>query len=496
VCEAVIELGQLVDRILGLHGWAVLAVVFLAPALEASAFLGVVIPGEIAVLLGGVLAFQHRAPLPAVLVAAVAGAIIGDSVGYLVGRRWGRRLLDGSVGRLVARHHLGRAERYLAERGGPAVFFGRFTAALRALIPGLAGMAGLHYRTFAVYNAAGGLLWASGFVLLGYVAGTGWRQVEQVAKRASLLLLLALVAIGLLVVVVRWLTRHPDRVRALADRQLERPWVARLRDRYQRQLAFVARRLRPGGALGLSLTATVAALVGAGWAFGAVLQDVLARDELELVDRPVAVFFVRHREAWLTRVMQDLTNLGSIRILLPLMVVVGLGWWLARRTWWPLGLLAAAYAGAELAFNAIKELVHRPRPPAVILLKPVAGPGFPSGHATQAVAVYGMLAALSAAATVRWSRKVAAWALAVVITGVVAVSRLYLGAHWLTDVLGGLALGAAWLFALLVSVRTIGRLRENRPDQPAAPAGGDPTPPTTIPSTATRQPPTTRGLHG
>src|SRR4029453_8739875 len=197
------ELGQLVDRILGLHGWAVLAVVFLAPALEASAFLGVVVPGEIAVLLGGVLAVEHRVPLPAVLAAAVAGAIVGDSVGYVVGRRWGRRLLDGSVGRLVPGQHLDRAERYLADRGGPAVFFGRFPAPLRALIPGLAGMAGLQYRTFALYNAVGGAIWASGFVLLGYVAGTGWRQVEAVAKRASLLLLLTLAATALLVITVR-----------------------------------------------------------------------------------------------------------------------------------------------------------------------------------------------------------------------------------------------------------------------------------------------------
>jgi membrane-associated phospholipid phosphatase len=348
-------------------------------------------------------------------------------------------------------------------------------------------------RSFAVYNAAGGLAWASGFVLLGYVAGSGWRQVEQTAKRASLLPLLALVATALLVVAVRWLVGHPDRVRALAERQLARPWLARLRDRYQHQLAFLARRLRPGGALGLSLTATVAALVAAGWAFGAVLQDVLARDELELVDRPVALFFVRHREAWLTRGPQDLTNLGSIRVLLPLIMVVGLGWWLRHRTWRPLRLLAAACAGAELAFNAVKELVHRPRPPAVILLKPVAGPSFPSGHATQAVAVYGMLAALAAATTPRWSGKVTAWALAVVIIAVVAVSRLYLGAHWLTDVLGGLALGAAWLFALLASVRTIGRLHAHSPDQPAG-GGGDPTPPTT-PSTAPRPPPT-GGRHG
>jgi undecaprenyl-diphosphatase len=470
----------------------VLAVVFLAPALEASAFLGVVIPGEVAVLLGGVLAFQHRAPLPAVLVAAVAGAILGDSVGYLVGRRWGRRLLDGSVGRLVRGEHLDRAERYLARRGGPAVFFGRFTAALRALIPGLAGMAGLRYRTFAAYNAAGGTLWAAGFVLLGYVAGTGWRQVEQAAKRASLLLLLALAAVAVLVLAVRWLIRHPQRVRALADRQLQRPLIARLRERYRRQLGFLARRLRPGGALGLSLTATVAALVAAAWAFGAVLQDVLARDELELVDQPVAWFFVRHREAWLTHLMQDASNLGSTRLLLPLVLLVGLGWWLRRRTWRPLGLLAAAYAGADLAFNAVKQLVHRPRPPAAILLKPVAGPGFPSGHAAQAVAVYGTLAALTAAGTPAWSRKVNAWAAAVVVAGVVAVSRLYLGAHWLTDVLGGLALGAAWLFALLTSVRTIGRLRARPPDHPTAEGGPAPG----APSAPTSPAPANQGRHG
>jgi undecaprenyl-diphosphatase len=337
---------------------------------------------------------------------------------------------------------------------------------------------------------------ASGFVLLGYVAGTGWRQVEGVAKRASLLLLVALLATAALVVAVRWLIRHRDRVTALVDRQLQRPWVARLRDRYQRQLAFLARRLQPGGALGLSLTITVAALVGAGWAFGAVLQDVLARDELALVDRPVARFFVDHREAWLTRTLQDLTNLGSVRILLPLILLVGVGWWRRRRTWRPLALLAAAYLGADLAFNAVKELVRRPRPPVGILLKPVAGPSFPSGHVTQAVAVYGMLAALAAAATSSWARKVTAWALAIVISGLVAVSRLYLGTHWLTDVLGGLALGAAWLFALLTSVRTLDQLRAHPTEQPppAATQRDDPAAPTR--PTQARGSPATGGPHG
>ncbi|MDP9222082.1 MAG: DedA family protein, partial [Actinomycetota bacterium] len=176
---------HLTDYVLALHGWAALAVVFAVPALEASTFLGIVFPGEIAVLLGGVLAFEHRVSLAAVLVAAICGAVIGDTVGYAVGRRYGRRLLEGSLARLVKRRHLDRAERHLAERGGKAVLFGRFTAALRVLVPGLAGMSGMPYRRFAVYNVAGAVAWATETALLGYLGGSSWRHVERVASRVG-----------------------------------------------------------------------------------------------------------------------------------------------------------------------------------------------------------------------------------------------------------------------------------------------------------------------
>jgi len=201
-------MGRLADLILHLHGWGALLVVFAVPALESSAFLGFVFPGEVAVLLGGVLAFQHKVTLPGALSAAIAGAVIGDSVGFQVGRRWGRTLLRGTIGRFVKQDHLDRAERYLAERGGKAVFFGRFTAALRVLIPGMAGMSGMPYGTFAAYNVAGGALWAGGFVILGFVAGNGYKHFEKVAKQASLLLLLGGVAIALAVFAARWAIRH------------------------------------------------------------------------------------------------------------------------------------------------------------------------------------------------------------------------------------------------------------------------------------------------
>src|SRR6266480_5173648 len=116
------------DRILMLPGWLVLALVFAFPALEASAFVGFVFPGEIAVILGGVVASQGRVPLAAVMVAAVSGAIVGDSVGYAIGRRWGRSLLHGTLGRLplIRREldkHLDKAQAYVRRRKGSAVFF-------------------------------------------------------------------------------------------------------------------------------------------------------------------------------------------------------------------------------------------------------------------------------------------------------------------------------------------------------------------------------------
>lgn len=449
-------MGRLADHVLALHGWAALAVIFALPALESSVFVGFIFPGEIAVLLGGVLAFQHRVSLPGAIAAAVAGAVIGDSVGYEVGRRWGRRLLEGTVGRFVDHGHFDRAQRYLATRGGRAVFFGRFTAALRVLIPGMAGMAGMEYRTFAAYNVAGGSLWATGFVLAGYAAGNGWRHVEHVAKRASLVLAVVVVAALAISLAARWAARHQGAVRGWSARQLERPTVVGLCGRFRRQLDFLGRRVRPEGALGLSLTASLAVLVAVGWLFGTVVQDVLAGDDSARLDRPTLELFARHREPWLTTAMKLLTSLGSSAVLVPALVVAGLVCWRVwGRSWRPLGVLAVSYGGAVILWNAVKVLTDRARPPAALAVTRFDGLAFPSGHATQAMVAWGAGAALIAARTSSWARKVAAWAVAGVVVVVVGITRLYLGAHWLTDVIGGGALGAMWLTIILAMVRIV-----------------------------------------
>ena len=183
------------DQLLATPAWVVLLVVFALPALESSAFLGFLFPGETAVLLGGVAAGEGHLPLAAVVAAAVAGAVLGDAVGFLVGRRWGRRLLDSTVGRLVDARHLDRAERVLRRRGAWAVFLGRFTAALRVMIPGLAGMAGLPPRRFLAANVAGGAVWGVLVATAGYLAGNNWHTVEHYLTGVGLALTVGVVAV-------------------------------------------------------------------------------------------------------------------------------------------------------------------------------------------------------------------------------------------------------------------------------------------------------------
>ncbi len=164
--------------LLHLNGWLVYAVVGGLAFGEAAVFLGFVLPGETAVVLGGVLASQKVVPLAAILVVAVVAAIVGDSVGYEVGRVFGPRVLTSRLLR-GHRHRLDGAQGYLAERGGWAIFAGRWVAFLRAVMPGLAGMSGMHYPRFFAWNAVGGLVWATTFTIVGFVAGTSFESVVR-----------------------------------------------------------------------------------------------------------------------------------------------------------------------------------------------------------------------------------------------------------------------------------------------------------------------------
>jgi membrane-associated protein len=195
--------GHITDALLGLHGPVIYAVVAALVFAEAALFFGFVFPGETAIVVAGVLASQHRVSLPVLLIVIVLSAVVGDSVGYEIGRKFGDRLL----GTRFLRNHrdrLASAQRLLRRRGAFAVFLGRFTAVLRAIMPALAGSARMPYGRFLTFNALGGVTWGVGFTLGGYVAGTAFEQVAQWAGRV----LAIVVAVIVVAAVGVWYYRH------------------------------------------------------------------------------------------------------------------------------------------------------------------------------------------------------------------------------------------------------------------------------------------------
>lgn len=422
-------MNQVIDWLVKLPAVLVLAAAFLLPLLESSAFVGIAFPGETAVLLAGVVASQGALPLWLVILVASAGAIIGDSVGYEVGKRYGERLLNRLPKRLVKPQHIERTSALLRRRAGSAVFVGRFTAALRVLVPGMAGISRMPYPTFLLFNAVGGIAWATAAAIVGYIAGKSYRAAEQ---RLSIfgVGVLALIVGGYLLARLR---RHP-RVAPLVDARLStEQWT------------------------GLPLTLAIAAAGGAGWLFGGITEDVHDHEGLVGKDPAWHGFLVNHRLAAVSDLSRVLTYLGSTPFVYAvLVVVVVLAVW--RKRHWEATLAVAALIVGQLICAGVSVLVHRQRPPQADWLTRADGYAFPSCHAATSVLVWGLVVALAWPWLSGRGHRITAVIAAVVIAVIAGATQAYLGTHWPADVVGGWALGSL-LLALTVTGLSLLRFR-------------------------------------
>lgn len=198
---------SVVDHLLNVRGVMVFLLVGLIVFAEDALFVGFVIPGETAAVLGGVIASRGHVSLPLIVSTVVVAAIVGDRVGYEVGRRLGPRILELKI---LRRHRarLRSAQDFLRRRGGTAVFLGRFVAFFRAVMPALAGTSRMWYPKFLGFNAAGGLVWGTGFTLLGFLAGNSYQKMEKIVGRDAAIAVGAIVILALVVWRVREHRRH------------------------------------------------------------------------------------------------------------------------------------------------------------------------------------------------------------------------------------------------------------------------------------------------
>jgi membrane-associated phospholipid phosphatase len=263
---------------------------------------------------------------------------------------------------------------------------------------------------------------------------------------------------------IAWLVAaHPQRVRNFIYGVRDHPLVVRAEQRYRGQIEFLVRRLKPEGAFGLSFTVGLAALAVSVWIFGGVLHDVLAHEEIALIDAPIVSYIAIHRLPWLTKCMESITYLGSAALLTAVVIAGSLCMRFRTGSWRPLLLLASAAVGAVALDTVLKFAIARPRPATEWMVASAVGWAFPSGHTTESTSVYGALAYLIAETQATWRSKVQLLAFALMVVFLIGISRIYLGVHWPTDVMSGWALGVAWLAVVFTSSSTVETVRADAP---------------------------------
>jgi membrane protein DedA with SNARE-associated domain len=187
--------------LLHFHGPIVYVMVGLLVFFEVAIVVGFFVPGEIAAVIGGVIASQHHANVVLMVVVVVVAATVGNVMGFEVGRLVGPWLFSHRP--LVGRVGVGRAQELLSRRARPAVVAGRFVVGVRAVLPGLVGMSGMARRNFAVFSAVGAIAWGTLWVLVGFALGLSYTKATRTFGWVTIVVAVVLVASWLAVTVWR-----------------------------------------------------------------------------------------------------------------------------------------------------------------------------------------------------------------------------------------------------------------------------------------------------
>ncbi|MEA2135383.1 MAG: hypothetical protein QOC68_3292 [Solirubrobacteraceae bacterium] len=420
--------------------------------LETGAFVGLVAPGESAVLIGGVVAGQGQISIVALIALVWACAVAGDCTSYFLGRRLGRGFLERHGPRLkITEDRLEKVDGFFDRHGGATILIGRFIGLVRALAPFLAGASRMELRRFLPYDVLGAGLWSALFCLLGYFFWQSLGTVEKYIGRGAAAFS-GLVVIGLAVTFAVRLRRDPE-LRARVRRQLDgNPLWRRVRG----PLGFAWHRFSPGR-LGLELT-TLLALASVGLFTFFWLEELLGTTQLASLDDDAFSLLDRLYTPVAGDVVRVFTNLGSFPVT-AVAVLLTAGWAIRTRRARREGIaLVGAYAVTWAVVHIAKAATDRPRPPDPHA--PAAGMAFPSGHSAYAVALVACAIVLARGGH-RMATRFAIVGIATGLAAAIAVSRVYLRVHYLSDVLGGLAIGAAIFSLAGIVALVVGALRNN-----------------------------------
>jgi membrane protein DedA with SNARE-associated domain/membrane-associated phospholipid phosphatase len=437
------------------HAGLVYVIAFAAASFESIALVGLVVPGSGIIVALGALVPSGAVGFWWLCLWSVLGALSGDGISYWIGHRYRDRIRHVWP---FTRHPavLEHGETFFAKHGGKSVFFSRFVAPVRGGVPLVAGMAGMGPGRFFAVSALSALGWAPAHILPGALIGAGLQLTGGVAARLLVLVVLLGAVLWLAARIAVLAVRHGKPLLVVAQQRAS-AWARRHDNWFARQVLAL---LDPAQGEAPVLTLLALVLAGAAATFFGVLEDVVTGDPLVRADTAIFNLLQGLRSEVADRAMIAMTELGGAVVAGAVAAAIML-WLIWRRAWHAAAYWVAAVGGAYLIGIVIKATLHRPRP--APLYAGWDAFSFPSSHAATSAAIYGFLAVLIARdARPAWQALTAA--AAVLAVALIGISRLYLGAHWFSDVVGGFAFGAAWMALLGIAY-----VRHNPPSLAGAP---------------------------
>jgi len=422
-----------------LHPWFSGGIVFLVAMAESLAIIGMLVPGVVIMFGIGALIAAGSIPFWWAMAWAVAGAVAGDGFSFWLGRRYRQQLTAVWPFSRYPRS-LARGIAFFEKYGGKSVAIGRFFGPVRAVIPLVAGIMGMNPWRFLAANLLSALAWAPAYLLPGMVFGASLELASEVALRLVALLVLLLLGVWL----VGWLIHRIFLLLQPHSHTLLR-WLHQLGEKHPRAHTITAALADPDHPEARGLTQLASLLILGAGLFSLTLGWVLGvGHEHQGIDRAVLEGLQSLHTPWADHLMVIFTGLADLEVILPLFLVV-LGYLAWRRHRQAALHWLAAGAFCLVAVPLLKYGFGISRP--TVVATAANSYAFPSGHTLWAVVIYGYLAVMVArASSNRW--RWLPYSLAGIFIAAVALSRLYLGVHWLSDVLGSLTLGITWVATL------------------------------------------------
>ena len=264
---------KLIDPLLEMQPLTIYLLIGVFCWTEAAFFLGFITPGELAVVTGGILSSKHVVRFDILLLVVTTATLLGNATGFVIGRRYGNRALEWPPVERYLGIAIGKAREFMRLRGEWAIILGRVSTPTRVITPFLAGMSGMSYQRFLVFDVFASLLWATCFLSLGYLLGESWTLIREISGAAALLVL-GLVVAGLM---IRWIVvriiRHQLRFRAAIRLSLRATGTRGVARALAPGFHWISRRFNPRIARGLSLSICFVVLITAAGCIGLVLNQ-------------------------------------------------------------------------------------------------------------------------------------------------------------------------------------------------------------------------------